>query len=88
MKLPKTWFTIAVFCLLAAIPYFLPSWDRFRILDLRRISAPFAAWRPGALDRIFLKPRSTLTANPTTTARQALRPRRAPPPTNRCLPPS
>src|SRR5208282_1137818 len=67
MKLPKTWFTISLFCLFAAVPYFLPSLERFRILDLRRISAPFAAWRPGALDRIFLKPRSE-NSNPTVTA--------------------
>ena len=61
MKLQKTWLTILLFCLFAAIPYFLPSLQRFRILDLRRISAPFAAWRPGAFDRIFLKPH---TENP------------------------
>jgi lysophospholipase L1-like esterase len=56
MKLSKTWFTIALFCLFAAIPYFLPALERFRFVNTRRISAPFAAWRPGALDRVFLKP--------------------------------
>lgn len=65
MKLSKTWFTILLFCLFAAIPYFLPSLERFHILELPRISAPFAAWRPGALDRVFLKPHSE---NPTVTA--------------------
>jgi len=65
MKLPRTWLTILLFWLLAAIPYFIPSLERFRILDLRRISAPLAAWRPGAFDRVFLKPRSE---NPTVTA--------------------
>ena len=68
MRFSKTWFTIALFCLFAAIPYFLPSWERFRILDLRRISAPFAAWRPGAFDRLILKPRLTPTVNPNPTA--------------------
>ena len=70
MKLPKTWFTIAVFCLLAAVPYFVPSWERFRILDFRHISAPFAAWRPDAIGQKSLKPRVILAANsnPTVTA--------------------
>lgn len=67
MKLPKTWFTISLFCLFAAVPYFLPSWERFRILEIRGISASFAAWRPGAIDRIFLKPRLTPTASPNST---------------------
>jgi hypothetical protein len=67
MKLPKTWFTILLFCLFAAIPYFLPSLERFRILDLHRISAPFAAWRPGAFERVILKPHLTPTANPNPT---------------------
>jgi lysophospholipase L1-like esterase len=56
MKFPKTWFTIALFCLFAAVPYLFPSWERFRILELRRVSAPLAAWKPDALDRVFLKP--------------------------------
>jgi lysophospholipase L1-like esterase len=56
MKLSKTWFTISVFCLLAAFPYFLPSLERFRILDVRGILSPFEAWRPGALARIFILP--------------------------------
>jgi lysophospholipase L1-like esterase len=56
MKIQKTWFTISVFCVLAAVPYFVPAWQRYRILEARRIAAPFAAWRPGALDRVFLKP--------------------------------
>ena len=64
MKLQKTWFTILLFCLFAAIPYFIPFLERFRILDLRRISAPFAAWRPGALDRVILKPHLTRMENP------------------------
>jgi lysophospholipase L1-like esterase len=56
MKPPKTWFTIALFCLLAAIPYFSPPLERFRILDIRRISATVAAWRPGAFARVILQP--------------------------------
>jgi lysophospholipase L1-like esterase len=63
MKFSKTWFTIALFCLLAAIPYFAPSLARFRILEFRRISATFAAWRPGAFERVILKPRPTLAEN-------------------------
>jgi lysophospholipase L1-like esterase len=84
MRIPKTWFTIALFCLFVAIPYFIPSLERFRILDLRRISAPFAAWRPGAIERIFLKPHTEnplpsvmATAAPATNA-----------PSNQPLPPS
>ena len=57
MKLPKTWITIALFCLLAAIPYFAPPLERFRILEVRRLSATFAAWKPGAFGRVILKPR-------------------------------
>jgi lysophospholipase L1-like esterase len=68
MKLPKTWFTIALFCLLAVIPYFAPPLERFRILDFRRISTSFAAWRAGAIDRVFLQPRPPLTASPNATA--------------------
>ena len=70
MKLPKTWITIALFCLLAAAPFAFPSWERFRILDYRHVSAPFAGWRADALARIFIKPRPanplpTLAAAPT-----------------------
>lgn len=65
MKLAKTWITILLFCLLAAVPYFVPSWQRFRILEWRRVSAPFAAWRPGALARVFLKARPAIAAAPT-----------------------
>ena len=85
MKLPKTWFTIALFCLLAAIPYFVPPLERFRILDLRRISAPFAAWRPGALDRVILKPRPRCRRIPTPVTAGAA-PAASAPPTNRCPP--
>jgi lysophospholipase L1-like esterase len=67
MKLPKTWITIALFCLLAVIPYFAPPLERFRILEFRRISATFAAWRPGAFERVILKPRPTQAANPSPT---------------------
>ena len=59
MKLPKTWFTIALFCLLAAVPYFVPPLGRFRILEcspdfrhLCRVEARRS--RP-----VFLKPRPT-----------------------------
>jgi lysophospholipase L1-like esterase len=77
MRIPKTWFAIALFCLFAAIPYCFPSLERFRILDLRRISAPFAAWRLDALDRIFLKPHTenrpvTASAAPTAPANEPL----------------
>jgi lysophospholipase L1-like esterase len=64
MKFPKTWFTIAVFSIFAAVPYIVPQWERFRILEYRRISAPFDAWRAGAIDRIFLKPRAAASVNP------------------------
>jgi len=72
MKLPKTWFTIALFCLLVAVPYFVPSLERFRFVDARRISAPFAAWSRDALNRVFLKPRPT--ANPSSTATKGAAP--------------
>lgn len=68
MRIPKTWLTISLFCLFAAVPYVFPSLERFRILDLRRVSAPLAAWRSGALDRVFLKPRPAANSNPTVTA--------------------
>jgi len=87
MKLPKTWFTIALFWLFAAIPYSLPALGRFRILDFRRISTPFAAWRPGAIDRVILKPRLTPTMNPTT-ATAAGTPPTPSSPANQPLPPS
>jgi len=63
MKPSKTWITIAVFCLLAVIPYFAPPLERFRILELRRITASFDAWKPGAFDRVILKPRPTMAEN-------------------------
>lgn len=62
MKLSKTWFTILVFCLFAAVPYCVPSLGRFRMLQPQRISAPLAAWKPDALDRVFLKPRAPRVA--------------------------
>ena len=72
MKLPKTWFTIAVFGLFAVIPYVAPPLVRFRILEPRRITASLDAWRPGALDRVILKPRPT--------AAEIVRPATAPTP--------
>ena len=63
MKLTKTWVTIAVFCLLAVIPYFAPPLERFRIFESRRITASFDAWKPGAFDRVILKPRPTMAQN-------------------------
>jgi len=63
MQVPKTWLTISIFCLLAAIPYFVPAGERFRILDSRRIPASFAAWRPGAIDRVILRPRPVVMAS-------------------------
>ena len=72
MKLPKTWITLALFCLLAAVPYFMPSLGRFRFLNARRISTPFAAWKRDALDRLFLIPRPP--ANPSLTATKGAAP--------------
>src|ERR1039458_3208109 len=63
MKLSKTWITIAVFCLLAVIPYFAPPLERFRILERRRITASIDAWKPDALDRVILKPRPHMAEN-------------------------
>jgi lysophospholipase L1-like esterase len=57
MKLSKTWFTIFVFGLLSLFPYALPSMEHFQFLNLRRLSAPLAAWGPDALDRVFVRPR-------------------------------
>jgi len=63
MRLSKTWITIGLFCLLAAIPYFAPPLERFRVIEGRRIAASFAAWKPGAFDRVILKPRPTMAEN-------------------------
>jgi lysophospholipase L1-like esterase len=71
MKLPKTWITIALFCLLAAVPYFMPSLGRFRFLNARRIATPFAAWNRDALNRVFLKPRLTINPQPAATTAAA-----------------
>jgi lysophospholipase L1-like esterase len=71
MKLPKTWITIGLFCLLAAIPYFAPPLERFRILDFRRLAATCAAWKSGALARVFLKPHRVDAGPATVTASQA-----------------
>ena len=83
MKLSKTWITIAVFCLLAVIPYFAPPLERFRILEWRRITASFDAWKPDAFDRVIRKPRPTMAENshPTSGSTPAA-------PTNNPLPPS
>ncbi len=58
MKLSKTWFTILVFGLLAVFPYILPSMEHFQMLSARWMAAPFPGWAPGALERIFLRPRT------------------------------
>src|SRR5579862_1876945 len=63
MKISKTWITIAVFCLLATIPYFSPPLGRFRILEWRRIGATFDAWKPDAFARVIIKPRPTMAEN-------------------------
>jgi lysophospholipase L1-like esterase len=62
MKLSKTWYTIALFCLMAVAPYFVPWLGQFRILEARRITASFDAWKPGAFDRVILKPHPTESA--------------------------
>ena len=67
MKLAKTWYTIALFCLLAAVPYLVPSRERFRFISARRVSAPLAAWSRDALSRVFLKPRTGAAPNPIAT---------------------
>ncbi len=61
MKLSKIWFTIFVFGLLAVFPYILPSMEHFQIVNFRRLSAPFAGWAHGALDRVFLRPRKEIS---------------------------
>ncbi len=63
MKLSKTWISIGVFCLLAVMPYFVPVLERFRILEWHRITASIDAWKPGAFDRVILKPRLTMAEN-------------------------
>lgn len=63
MKISKTWITIAVFGLLAVIPYFSSPLERFRILEWHRIAATFAAWKPDALARVIIKPRPTMAEN-------------------------
>ncbi len=57
MKFSKTWFTIFVFGLLSLFPYTLPSLEHFQFLNIRRLSAPLAAWGPDALDKVFVRPR-------------------------------
>jgi len=57
MKFPKTWITVALFCLMAVAPYFVPWLGEFRILEARRITASIDAWKPGAFDRVIMKPR-------------------------------
>jgi lysophospholipase L1-like esterase len=87
MRIPKTWITIALFCLFAAVPYFVPSWACFRILEPRRFSTLFAAWKGDALGRVFLKSRSTLAENPNPTVTPATGPAPSSP-DNQPLPPS
>jgi lysophospholipase L1-like esterase len=86
MKFSKTWITIVLFGIFAAVPYFFPSWERFRIVELRRVAAPFSAWKPGALGRVFLQPHPT--AAPTGPTETASTSPAAAAPSNEPLPPS
>ena len=63
MKLPKTWITIAIFCLLAVIPYYAAPLEHFRILEWPRVDRTLDGWKPVALDRVIITPRPPLTAN-------------------------
>jgi len=85
ITLPKTWITIVLFSLFAAIPYVQPSWKRFRILEFHRISTPLAAWNSNALGRVFLKPRPTLSPTTAVTRGVPAAPAATPSPS---LPPS
>jgi len=87
MRLPKTWFTILVFCLFAAVPYCVPSLGRFRMVEPQRVVAPFAAWRIDALDRVFVKPHMPPAGNAHPAVAAASAPAASAPPTQP-LPPS
>jgi lysophospholipase L1-like esterase len=63
MKIPKTWITIAIFCLLAVVPYFYAPFDHFRILEWPRVTAALDAWKPVALGRVIIQPRPVMAAN-------------------------
>jgi lysophospholipase L1-like esterase len=68
MKLSKTWITIAIFCLLAVIPYFAPPLAHFRILEWPRVTASLDAWKPVALARVIIQPRPASLTNYRTAA--------------------
>src|SRR5689334_13970261 len=63
MKLAKTWMTIAVFCLLAMIPYCAEPMEHFRLVEWPRGAATPDGWKPVRLDRVIITPRPTMAAN-------------------------